>query len=307
MNATIRTLFIFLTNAVLLALIFYNCPLKLSRRTAEGMTWDPPLPANAAAGNPAWVSPAQKLLELEQQKGSTQISGSVTSGNEWFHIKFVMIGALIAGFLWKSGFVGKDNLPGRTLSEILKLNETCMALALATAVALMIDMQNRQMDCTNKQIGLWMTHYLEPAMLGLNAAPAAVTNPHPSGLGPDFLAWEQFLRVPGAMHTDLLHAGLLSLFGNFPTWGIFFLYLAVFQRVRADKEQQAIQWVGFAMVHLLLVSFAVVAHTAPGVFTLVLPWGPEVSARCAWVWFFAFGLLLTAFNWRWVPRGAGAA
>lgn len=318
-----------LANLALLSLIFFNCPLKLPRHAVDGNTWDPALPPFAAAGqhgpviNPGWA-PAQKLLELEQQKGSNQIHGSVSGGNEWFHVKFVMIGALVAGLLWRLGFdnsasrsktnEGGKSGPGetsspadQTLANIAKSNATCTGLALATAVALMIDSQTRQTDYITKQVGLWMAHYFEPAMLGLSAAPDAITSPHAHGLGPDFLAWEQFLRVPGAMHTDLLHAWLLSAFGNFATWGIFLLYLVLLRRIPAEGEQGPIRRAGFAIVHLLLIAFAVVAHTAPAVFTLVLPWGSEVSGRWAWAWFCAFAIALTALNWRWVGRPTGSA
>ena len=277
-------------NWLLLALLFYNSPVDLGsavERYTEHVT--------IASGDPFL-----KLLEWEHGKAVNEIQERIKQGNDWYRLKFTLIGGLIGALVAYLGLKAKDNdgtggTPGEeTLKKIANSNATCFILAAATSLALLIDMHNRLSDAVNKQIGLWIAHYVEPALMG-NA-----------GRDNHFVGWENFLRQPpSAMHTDPQYALAVLSYGHLSTWLLFLAFLLSFQAMMRrqldpaqpvpDRFQRTVPIIGFGVIHLLVLALAVMAHTAPAQFVMNV-FGMRLPADWAWLPFVLPWLSLVLLN-----------
>jgi hypothetical protein len=247
--------------------------------------------------NPPATEIQRAFHTTEHGKVIEEIKMRIQQGDDWFHKKFLVIGSLVAvivgalavdifnarGETKGSSPAGEDDetfdetrKPERLLSKLFAANSTCSVLALATVIAVTIDLHNALSETTVQQLGLWLHHHVEPVFLGVPEA----------GGRPLILGWEQFLRRPGiSMHTDALSKLLFHPHGNLFTWTIYALYLGCFQKVairteswsikRDDKgidepqpspSQQRIALAGFFFVHFSLLTYTVIGHGAPGAF-----------------------------------------
>ena len=202
------------------------------------------------------------LLEIEFAKTNEEIRVRIQQEDTWYHIKFVLVGAILAAFgaIFKFGKQTQD----AQFAHAIISTATCSLLALACIVALAIDTHLRNNIIVILQLGLWVAHYAEPALM-----PAAPTS---------FLPWEQFLRAPGGMHSDNLYGFAFYPHLHFLTWVVYALYLCCFHALALRKNRESASATllnsGFLAVHIGFVVFAWVGHYVPGAFlTNILPRG----------------------------------
>ena len=269
-----------------LILIFSVCPMDLLNRPKE-------------FENPRGLDPestAAKFLIEENKKAVEEIKSRDEEEDSWFHNKFILVGGLLAATI---GF-GLQRSRKSTEDQLTALSEspaTAVILALASVLALGIDMHVRGNACEVSQVGLWIRYYVEPVMLhgkyndnGAKSLPA------------DFKGWEDFLRTTDETHPSTStvyweksrgsgkHSGELWDFfyephTHFLTAFVYVLYLAFFQTFALNTKtgggfsRRGIPIISFAVVQASFFAFAWIAHSAPEMFKLrVLPFVPVEEA-----------------------------
>jgi hypothetical protein len=161
-------------------------------------------------------------------------------------------------------------------------------LALASVLALGVDMHVRGNTCETDQLGLWIRYYVEPV-----AFRATPENDPLKPLSPNFRGWEEFIRESAPQQTETvdwdhsagaaLHSDeLQSLFYDphiyFLTVFVYVFYLAVFQTFASRRgtgpasDGRVIPTICFVVVQVSFFAFAWIAHSAPQMFEIkVLP------------------------------------
>jgi len=203
------------------------------------------------------------FIKAENQKAIDEIKLHIQMQNDWFHYKFILVGAVIAFFLnaYKTR-LEKD--PSFQLIDLLNTDFWCMVLALASLVSIAIDMHVRDSIVVVQQLGLWITYYAEPALLQSPFSPSS------SG---KFLPWEQFLRQhdsgTSGMHRDDLYGFAFYPHLHFITWVLcisYFLILLNFWRRESKTgpvQQQSFAMGGYLLVQSALLVFTWLAHAGP--------------------------------------------
>jgi hypothetical protein len=264
--------------AVNLILIFSICPMDLLHQP-KGI-----LPLSPAAAT---------LVMAEHQKAVEEIKNRDSEEDSWFHNKFILVGGLLAATMGYIGFGGSQTSqesPGERLTALSKSPSTAVILALATVLALGVDMHVRGNACEIDQLGIWIKNYVEPALL------------HPvsgkSQEAEDFKGWEEFLRIAvslprppvywdtssgvgGGLHNDELQNLLYEPHIHFLTVLVYILYLGVFQTFARPRgtgltsDARVMLIICFVVVQASFFAFAWIAHSAPEMFELkVLPFLP---------------------------------
>jgi hypothetical protein len=290
-----------------LILIFSVCPMELSSQPKEFEHHPPGV---------AYDSTAAKFLIEENKKAVEEIKARDEEEDSWFHNKFILVGALLAATMGYIGF-GKHSPRQSTEQELIALSKspsTAVILALASVMALGVDMHVRGNTCEVDQLGLWIRYYVEPVMLHGNS-----DRNGPMSLPENFHGWEDFLRAKVVPATNVAnknssteggtercsatksvywdpetgsgkHSGeLWNLFYephiHFLTAFVYVLYLAVFQTFALSREsgrgsaRRGMPIVCFAVVQASFLAFAWIAHSAPEMFELkVLPFIPAYEA-----------------------------
>lgn len=248
--------------------------------------------AKAAAQQPSTPGMIE-LVKAENQKAIDEIKLWIQLQNDWFHYKFILVGAVVAILV---GLIKTqtEKDPSKDFSDLLVGDISCLIFALSCVVALAIDMHLRNNIIVVQQLALWIANYAEPALM----------QGFPSGQASGFLPWEQFLRVhiPGAsgMHRDDLYGLAFYPYLHFPTWVIYMVYLWImFEAWRRHPEKRALLLGSYAMVQATLAIFTWLAHAAPTTFEFKLfPWSDMwVSGpKCAAI-YLLFWLFITILNW----------
>jgi hypothetical protein len=243
-------------------------------------------------------STAEKFLLEENKKAVEEIRNRDLEEDSWFHNKFILVGGLLAATMGYIGFGGPKSPqepPGERLTTLSKSPSTAVILALASVLALGVDMHVRGNACVIDQLGLWIRYYVEP--VAFHAGPDS--NPPKSSLK-NFRGWEEFLRVEASQPTktvDWNHSGgaalhsdeLQSLFYephiHFLTVFVYVLYLAVFQTFACRRgtglasDGRVMLIICFVVVQASFFAFAWIAHSAPQMFeTKVLPFSLAYEA-----------------------------
>ena len=139
--------------------------------------------------------PYQKELIMEQlKKVNTEIQARNNQEYAWFQLKYYLIGGLVLGFLTNT-FFKKETQESifYQLRHALESPATSLLLALSVIVAITIDVQIRFGRNFMMQLGSWVSNYIEPIFLG-----------------DDIVGWEQFLRLQGSYHVDIVTASFVS-------------------------------------------------------------------------------------------------
>ena len=274
-----------------LILIFSICPMDLLASKEFKKFED----------NPPGIGPdstTEKLLIEEHKKAVEEIKNRDLEEDSWFHYKFILVGGLLAATMGYIGGFGEDRKasqesPGQRLVTLSKSPSTAVILALASVLALGVDMHIRANTCETDQLGLWIRYYVEPVAFHAKAAPDPKAK---SDLSQSFLdnfrGWEEFLRESASSTTQLvdwkqsggtsLHSDeLQSLFYDphiyFLTVFVYILYLAVFQTFAwrgtdSASDGRIIPTICFVVVQVSFFAFAWIAHSAPRMFAIkVLP------------------------------------
>nr|VFK07774.1 MAG: hypothetical protein BECKLPF1236A_GA0070988_1001113 [Candidatus Kentron sp. LPFa]VFK28687.1 MAG: hypothetical protein BECKLPF1236C_GA0070990_1007112 [Candidatus Kentron sp. LPFa] len=246
-------------------------------------------------------SPTFLVLMEEHKKVTQEIKMRQEWEDDWFHNKFLLAGILILGFVayvlmpfeWESLKPGnKPNPQTRLISdgvylkpELIFNTPTCLTLALACAISLIIDIHIRTHISAAAQAGLWIKYHVEDTFLGSNKC------------YPELKGWETFLRnscenehngegCKKGMNTDAFYRFLWPHL-HVLTWLIYIIYMTLLFRVwRESKidegkiskskinERKKILGFGFFLVHFPIVMFAWVGHTFPSMFeSQSWPWG----------------------------------
>ena len=234
----------------------------------------------------------QELIKAEMQKANDEIKLWIQFQNDWFHYKFLLVGAVVAILV---GFVKltKEKEPQKDIAEILMGDISCLIFATACVIALAIDMSLRNNIVVVQQLALWIAHYSEPALLQIPSSN------HPGS----FLPWEQFLRVQASgmtgMHSDDWYGFAFYPYLHFLTWVIYTTYLWIlFEAWHTHPQRRGLLISSFAMVQTTLAIFTWLAHAAPTAFEFKLfPWGDEwVSGpHCATIYLW-FWVAITVLN-----------
>jgi hypothetical protein len=269
-----RIVALFLSSIVIIVL-FSTRPVRLNESVFGKVTVQP------GAGGP--------LVEIELKKANEEIQFRIAQEDTWYHYKFLLVGGVLAGFFGVLQFSGAARVP---VTQIVRSEKVCSALALTCVVALAIDIHLRNNIVVIQQLALWIANYAEPAMM-----PAAAGG---------FVPWEKFLRTPGAgMHSDEWYGFLFYPHLHFLTWVLYLLYLTCFhwialKAVRKPRpaEQDALLAGGFVLVHVAVAVFAFMGHFVPRALEMnVLPmadsWRTGAAAACAYL---LGALLLVAIN-----------
>jgi len=166
---------------------------------------------------------AEALLWAEHGKAIEEIKMRIEQGDNWFHRKFIMIGGLVVAFLTalgsdlfktstgtreqhaeESAGHSRPSELDRRFGDIMRSNAACSLLALATAVAVGIDIQTKTSDTVVQQIALWIKHYVEPAFVGYPDAHVKISEQNRADLR---LLAEKVAQPPRAIQNQLDQAG----------------------------------------------------------------------------------------------------
>jgi hypothetical protein len=147
--------------------------------------------------------PAVAGLIQELEKANTEIQSRLDQEGQWFYLKYLFAGALIAAFLLQVFFRHEEGAPapGREppdvrLDALAKSPAVAFVLALATAVAISVDLQIVSGRMVIEELGLWVKGNVEPALLQDPATGDWVVT-----------GWEHFLwEDDGAFHSSMLYA-----------------------------------------------------------------------------------------------------
>jgi hypothetical protein len=213
---------------------------------------------------------ALRLLEAEHAKAIEEIKLRISQEDQWFHNKFYLVGGLLGALLFYLSSSRKEE--ERNLSQLRGFFESptsCTVLALACVVAVAIDIHQRNNIVVVQQLGLWISNYVEPALLQERA---------PQEVG-SFLPWEEFLRVetPGAaMHRDDLYGLAFYPHLHFLTWALYMLYLVTLQKAalaRPHPQEARMVLGGLGLVQLSFAGLTWLGHAAPAAFEFkVIPY-----------------------------------
>jgi hypothetical protein len=203
------------------------------------------------------------------------------------------------------GFAKEGQSAEERLMTLSKSPSTAIILALASVLALGIDMHVRGNACETVQIGLWIRYYVEPVLLHAKSDGNSANS-----LPENFYGWEEFLRAKGEPASSTQgqdyptkrtvywdrsagsgkHSGeLWNLFYtphiHFLTVFVYVLYLVVFQTFAPLTERDErhtrrdMSIICFIVVQASFFAFAGIAHSAPEMFELrVLPFVPAYEA-----------------------------
>jgi len=296
-----------------LILIFSVCPMDVLEQLKE-ISKKPPAIASE--------STETKFLIEENKKATDEIRTKDEEEDTWFHNKFILVGGLLAATLGYIGFGQQPaESPEQRFTTLSKSSSTAVILALASVMALGVDMHIRGNAGVTDQLGLWIRYYVEPVLLH------GPKSDKPTALPENFYGWEEFLRTNVSREKAVawdeptregsgLHSGeLWNLFYephiHFLTGFVYVLYLAVFQtfacRSSSDRRlagDQVMPLICFAVVHGSFLAFAWIAHAAPEMFELkVLPFvGALEAGYIVPVHYFVPCLALIILNWPYVKR-----
>jgi hypothetical protein len=210
--------------------------------------------------------PAKELLEKEVQKANDEIKMLEEQIDTWYHYKFILIGGLVAIFMGQTGVLAGWRTKEPVISEddigaLFKSSRAALVLGLACVIALAVDMHIRNDFFGMQQLGYWLSTRVEPK-------------------GGNVQFWETFLRGEGkqTMQNSLAFQMLYGAQLHFFTIFIYLLFSSVFQSVSVfvqDHRQLKIALAGFLMVHFTVLTFIVLAHTVPSMYTVT--WFPGES------------------------------
>lgn len=302
-----RFLVLLLTSFFIL-ILFSVRPMKLIDELAKYGKQDSPaiiaLPTGATSEQDK--ADALELIKEEHKKAIAEINLRIGQEDSWFHYKFLLVGGLFSLLLGKL-VLGDKVMPSVQAEKLLDPKMMSIVLALATIVALAIDIHIRNNIMVVQQLGLWIANYVEPTLLHKAFDPQKSEG---------FLPWEQFLRNKAAgeaMHSDDLYGFIFYPHLHFLTWVIYISYIGFFQTFAisnkrrsnsplVDTEATAVtspvdspsarnhaeaagerpmEWfviAGFALVHVSLLAFTCIAHFTPRTFRFkIFPWDENLS------------------------------
>jgi hypothetical protein len=163
---------------------------------------DPRLTVYASnAGDLKLREGAHGIIEKENEKAVAEIKLRSEQEDTWFKAKFVLVGTLLASAITFLGLASRDASAkaDQLLKAWLRSPSLFAVLSFASAVTIGIDIHLRSNMSVVQQLGLWITYYVEPALLRTSypanhSASKGVAAPDPQ-VPSGFLGWEQFLRV----------------------------------------------------------------------------------------------------------------
>lgn len=128
----------------------------------------------------------ERMLVEEHKKVTDEIFERNKQANQWFHWKFLIVGALIGGIF---GYVGWKKEKFKNVLECFNSELFFIVVGISTILCLVIDIHIRNNITVVNQLGTWLTYYFEPAMTGLEFSA------NEKGVTEKLLGWEEFLRV----------------------------------------------------------------------------------------------------------------
>ncbi|HEV7403832.1 MAG TPA: hypothetical protein VGO11_12925 [Chthoniobacteraceae bacterium] len=245
--------------------------------------------------------PQAELLKAQHQKCVEEIKMRLEQEETWIHHKFVFLGAILAGFLYRTLFPASSEKPrpAVVLRDVFGSPWFVIVLALCCGVCIIADMHIRANRVVINENGAWIAAYVEPAFFGGDYA----TNQ--ANLS-KFIGWEKFLRLQGGYHKDqlfhlffwpeifLVSVGVYSAFAYVFFWQIQRNYRE--ERDCGNYLEGKLRFGCYLILHAQILICAVSTHYVPGTF-LLAPWwafGDAVSAKWAACVYGLLGLSLCA-------------
>nr|VFK63084.1 MAG: hypothetical protein BECKUNK1418G_GA0071005_102916 [Candidatus Kentron sp. UNK]VFK70715.1 MAG: hypothetical protein BECKUNK1418H_GA0071006_103616 [Candidatus Kentron sp. UNK] len=200
----------------------------------------------------------------ELEKAEKEIRLHQHQEDDWFHNKFLLIGVLVLGFAmniltpYSNASNSSNTSIDRIRRKIFSSGTTCLMLAIACVISLLMDAHIRAHVSKATQAGLWIKHYVEKPIISQDEELCIDRNK-----GKDCLkGWETFLYKDG-MHSDPSYRVTWHN-SHALSWLIYIIYMALLFNVWKSKPyDRSVLFFGFVLVHVTLVGFAWMGHSFP--------------------------------------------
>lgn len=214
------------------------------------------------------------LLIEQHKKCGEEIKMRLEQEEVWFHYKFVFLGALLAGYLFRTllkepkGDQYEEFLSPKLLREVFGHVSTLILLGICCAVCIVLDMHIRANRIVINELGSWISNVAEPAIYG------------PDWDNSRVIGWEHFLRLSGGHHTDPAFHLLFWPEMFLVTVAVYASYSYVFfwqvrRQIRETNDERRLEerlQIGtYCLLHFLILVCALSTHYAPPNFRL-RPW-----------------------------------
>ncbi len=263
------------------------------------------------------------LITTEHHNAMEEIRLRIEHDDEWFHIKFLLIGGLFT-LVGSLVVVERIELATKDTSRLgiehfIARPAGSSILAIVLIVAITIDMHVRTSYLVVHQLANWIMSNVDA---NLNCEKSIFSSYCNSSA---YVSWEQFLRLSSGslkgMHEDFLWSMFQTPHIHFSTWALYVLYIsAVFWLASSpasaarlasspasppsaaiSPSENAIVVLLFVIVHVALGAFAFIGHSAPASFyeKVIMPipgyWisGQDAGYIFVLVWIIMTGLVVS--------------
>ena len=231
--------------------------------------------------------PTLTLITAEHHQALEEIKLRIEHDDDWFHIKFLLIGGL-SHDIWDSSRPRKieigrwrkehasatSNLTQLGFEEMLGNPIASTIFAVVFIVAVIIDMHVRTSYMVVHQLANWILTHVDPILNCRKSIFSSYCETTP------YLPWEGFLRLSDhglkGMHEDFLWNLFQTPHFHFTTWVLYISYLLMFfwlytyGSIGGSSDGRfgklATTILLLAIAHVVLGIFAFLGHTAPGAF-----------------------------------------
>lgn len=246
-------------------------------------------------------SPKAAFLLAQFAKANAEIQMRTERQDNWFYLKFIIVGALFFAFLTHTSFLKtSDRVTIESIEQLTESPATPSILAISCVLSLIIDVHLRTESLIIGQLGAWIANYLEPLFLPTHEDPTVG----------GFLGWESLLQAHGGFHADPFYQFTQS--GHYHALTVL-LYIAFVGALdahlrsakgRLPPNVRGLLLACFLVVHVSAIAFAWAAHTLPAAFRFEILNLESLSLKspAAGGLYAAMASLLLVINWRTLAR-----
>lgn len=237
----------------------------------------------------------KSIILTGYKKAIDEISKRNDYGHDWFHYKFLIIGAIISVLVYSTRKSKHEEF-----KVLIESDRAIIIFGVCTLICFCIDIHIRQNITVTNQLGMWVAHYIEPLVSNDVITPEKSTS---------YLGWEQFLRVKIESKDNVilgLHQDYWYSAGFWPalhilTWIMYFLYatLRIHQPIKFRDEKNRAKVFLFYSIHITIIVYAIMGTILPSSFELnVFPFMDDgyISPKNASVIFAGIGIAILLFN-----------
>ncbi len=236
----------------------------------------------------------REIILIGYKKAVDEISSRNDRSNSWFHIKFLIIGAILSVLGYS---VFKKRLDG--IKDIIEWDLFYMLIGICALISFSIDIQIRQNVLVTNQLGLWISQYIEPLVnKGLVVPEHYLTSSH------TYIGWEQFLRISGTQkgfQMDPIYSLTFWPASHILTWILYISYLILgLTNQNSEKNHKIAKQFLFFSIHISIILFAIMGTSLPNILRInIKPFGRElfVKPMIATSVFVCMGILIALIYW----------